>query len=353
MDSLIDLRTEFERAISEALDAASVEGVRVRFLGRKGLIAEEFKQMGQLTADERRVRGADLNDLKNFCETKLKDAQSRAGGGPRPAAAGLDVTLPGRATHAGAAHPLMTTLTDICDIFRLAGFDIASGPEVETDWYNFGALNIPEDHPARDMHDTFYLEKAGEGGRSREKAGEYLMRTHTSPVQIRVMERQKPPVRVIAPGRVYRRDDDVSHTPMFHQVEGLWVDRGVTMGDLKGLLDYFAKTLFGTSVRLRFRPSFFPFTEPSLEVDVSCVICGGGGRGECRTCKSTGWLEILGAGMVHPNVFCAVKYDPSKVTGLAFGMGVERIAMLRYAIDDIRLFYENDVRFLAGLGSLR
>ena len=330
-----------------AVGADGVEAVRVRFLGRKGLLADEFRRMGELGPDERRARGAALNELKVFCEKRLADARDRLAAGVR-SAAGVDVTLPGRRAPAGVAHPVMTTLRDICEVFRLAGFDIASGPEVETDRYNFEALNIPPDHPARDMHDTFYL--ADSNPKSKIQNPKFLLRTHTSPVQIRVMEKQKPPVRVIAPGRVYRRDDDVSHTPMFHQVEGLWVDAGVTLSDLKGLLEYFAKSIFGEGVRLRFRPSFFPFTEPSLEVDVSCVICGGGMHSRsCRTCKSTGWLEILGAGMVHPNVFRSVRYDSRRVTGLAFGMGVERITMLRYAIDDIRLFYENDIRFLQAL----
>lgn len=341
MADLTELRSDLERSLAGAKDARAVEAVRVRFLGRKGVIADLFGQMGTLSPEERRATGVALNELKQFCEKKIKEASTGIGAGQKRASA-FDVTLPGRAAFGGCAHPVITTMNDICGIFRLAGFDVAPGPEIETDWYNFEALNVPADHPARDMHDTFYV--GGSEGKTM-----YLLRTHTSPVQIHVMEKQKPPVRIIAPGRVYRRDDDPTHSPMFHQVEGLWVDRGVTMRDLKGLLEYFLKMLFGESVRARFRPSFFPFTEPSLEVDMSCVICGG--EKGCRTCKGTGWLEVLGAGMVHPNVFRAAGYDSSRVTGLAFGMGVERMAMIRYGIDDIRLFFENDLRFLAQLGS--
>ncbi|MBI4178276.1 phenylalanine--tRNA ligase subunit alpha [bacterium] len=359
MTDLDSIQGDFERALAGAADERALEEIRIRFLGRNGLIAAEFSRMSEVPPEGRRARGADLNKLKGFIESKLKEAQSGRSG-PAARSAAFDVTLPARSVSRGAAHPVLTTLNDICDIFGRAGFEIAGGPEAETDWYNFGALNVPADHPARDMHDTFYIADCGLriadlNSRSAIRNPQYLLRTHTSPVQIHVMEKRRPPVRVIAPGRVYRRDDDVSHAPMFHQVEGLWVDRGVTMRDLRGLLEYFAKTLFGSSVHLRLRPSFFPFTEPSLEVDVSCVICGGESRqraSACRTCKSTGWLEILGAGMVHPNVFKSVKIDPSSVTGLAFGMGVERIAMLRYAISDIRLFYENDVRFVAQFGAL-
>ncbi len=348
MSNLEDLKADVTRLLSEAKDAQAVEQIRIRFLGRKGVIAEHFSRMGDLSPEERRATGAALNDLKICCEKKIKEAADRFASG-RSRGDAIDVTLPGRPAHAGLTHPINETLRDICQTFRLAGFDVADGPEIETDWYNFEALNVPADHPARDMHDTFYVKMEEDGGR-REKAGEYLLRTHTSPVQIHVMEKQKPPVRIIAPGRVYRRDDDPTHSPVFHQVEGLWVEEGVTLRDLKGLLEYFLKMLFGESVRARFRPSFFPFTEPSLEVDMSCVICGGEDHSaHCRTCKATGWLEVLGAGMVHPNVFRAAGHNPSKVTGLAFGMGVERMAMIRYGIDDIRLFFENDVRFLSQL----
>ncbi len=355
MSAIADLREEFENRLARAQDGPALEDLRILFLGRKGHLADQFKQMGSLGPEDRRTTGAALNELKIHCERRLKEALGRMASSAPAGGRGVeqvDVTLPGRSVHAGSAHPLITTQNDICEIFRLAGFDIETGPEVETDWYNFGALNVPVDHPARDMHDTFYLASSTPpGGQGNKDPDAYLLRTHTSPVQIHVMERQKPPLRVIAPGRVYRRDDDISHTPMFHQVEGLWVDEGVTLRDLKGLLEYFAKRMFGESTGTRFRPSFFPFTEPSLEMDVSCVICGG--SRQCRTCKSSGWLEILGAGMVHPEVFRAVGIDPGKVTGLAFGMGVERIAMLRYAIDDIHQFYDNDLRFLADLGAGR
>jgi phenylalanyl-tRNA synthetase alpha chain len=248
------------------------------------------------------------------------------------------VTLPGRTRPPGRRHPVSRTMEEMARTFARLGFDVAAGPEIEFDWHNFEALNIPANHPARDMQDTFYVDLPG----ARE-ANPVLLRTHTSPVQIRTMLARKPPVRVIVPGRVYRRDSDLTHTPMFHQIEGLWVDRRVTFADLKGTLDAFAKAFFGPEVKTRFRPSFFPFTEPSAEVDVSCVRCGGKG---CRVCKMTGWLEVLGSGMVHPNVFSACGYDPSQVTGFAFGCGVERIAMLKYHVDDLRSFFEGDARFL-------
>jgi phenylalanyl-tRNA synthetase alpha chain len=243
----------------------------------------------------------------------------------------VDLTLPGRCAAAGAVHPITRVQDEIIAIFEGLGFSVAEGPEVESDHYNFGALNFPDDHPARDMQDTFHV------------SADTLLRTHTSPVQIRTMQAQRPPVRVICPGKVYRRDADITHSPMFHQVEGLAVDRDVSMGDLKGTLELFAREMFGARSRIRFRPSFFPFTEPSAEVDVLCFLCGGSG---CRVCKQSGWLEILGSGMVHPQVLKNVGYDPEEVTGWAFGMGVERVAMLKYGIDDIRLFFENDLRFL-------
>jgi phenylalanyl-tRNA synthetase alpha chain len=258
----------------------------------------------------------------------LEDLERRA----RLAADRPDLTLPGRRVVPGALHPLTQVHDEIVDVFTGMGFAVADGPEVELDYYNFEALNIPKDHPARDMQDTFYV------------SGEILLRTQTSPVQIRTMERQKPPVRIICPGRVYRRDADITHSPVFHQVEGLAVDRGISMSDLKGTLALFARELFGPDSRIRFRPSFFPFTEPSAEVDVLCFLCKGGG---CRVCKQSGWLEILGSGMVHPRILRAMGYDTEEVTGWAFGMGIERVAMLRYGVDDIRLFYENDLRFLS------
>ncbi|MFQ5354455.1 MAG: phenylalanine--tRNA ligase subunit alpha, partial [Thermodesulfobacteriota bacterium] len=245
----------------------------------------------------------------------------------------IDITLPGRKPYSAKLHPLTTIMIEVEDIFTGLGFSIAEGPELELDYYNFEALNIPRDHPARDMQDTFYI------------SNDLLLRTHTSPVQVRVMEAGAPPLRVIAPGTVYRRDSDVTHTPMFHQVEGFMVGSNITFSNLKAVLTHFLETLFGEKVAVRFRPSFFPFTEPSAEVDIQCVICGGTGS-TCRVCKATGWLEILGAGMIHPNVFKAVGYDAAEVSGFAFGLGIERIAMLKFGIDDIRLFFENDLRFI-------
>ena len=243
----------------------------------------------------------------------------------------VDVTLPGRRLPRGRLHPLNRIMAEVCDIFLHLGFEAVEGPEVELDWYNFEALNLPPDHPARDMQDTFYF------------SDKVLLRTHTSPMQIRTMEVRQPPVRIIAPGKVYRRDSDITHSPMFHQVEGLLVDKGVTFADLKGVLTAFVHQMFGPEVGVRFRPSYFPFTEPSAEVDIECVMCGGHG---CRVCQATGWLEVLGSGMVHPAVFEAVGYDPETYTGFAFGLGIERIAMLKYGVDDIRLFFDNDLRFL-------
>ena len=318
-----------------ATTSQDLEQVRVRYLGKKGLLTQLLRLMPSLPAAERPVVGREANEAKAEIETALgqrlvavEDAERRA----RLAADRLDLTLPGRRVVPGALHPLSRVLDEIIDVFVGLGFAVAEGPEVESDFYNFEALNIPKDHPARDMQDTFYI---GE---------EILLRTHTSPVQIRTMTRQKPPVRIICPGRVYRRDADITHSPMFTQVEGLAVDRGISMGDLKGTLELFARELFGPDSRIRFRPSFFPFTEPSAEVDVLCFLCKGGG---CRVCKASGWLEILGSGMVHPRVLQTVGYDPEEVTGWAFGMGVERVAMLKYGIDDIRLFFENDLRFLS------
>jgi phenylalanyl-tRNA synthetase alpha chain len=293
-----------------------------------------LRGLKDLPAGERPAAGQAVNGLKHELSALLdarglalreREEQSEFLRGT------IDVTLPGTPLALGASHPLSMVMRRIVEIFTGLGFVVEEGPEVETDRYNFGALNFPPDHPARDMQATLYV------------ADDLLLRTHTSPVQVRVMERRKPPLRCLMPGRVYRCDSDVSHSPMFHQVEGLAVGEGVHFGELKGLLGFFVRRMFGTGAKLRFRPSFFPFTEPSAEIDISCVICAGGG---CRVCKGSGWLEILGAGMVHPAVFEAVGYDPERYSGYAFGMGVERIAMLRYGIDDIRLFFENDVRFL-------
>ena len=325
-----------------ASSPAAVEQARVKYLGKKGELSQVMGSVGKLPPEQRREVGAVMNTVKAEIEKLLGEAVQRvedAALDAELAGEKLDVSLPGRSRAPGRRHPVSQTLEDIVETFRRLGFDVAHGPEVERDWYNFEALNVPADHPARDMQDTFYV-----GGPWAKEAGQVLLRTHTSPVQVRLMQLVKPPVRSVMPGRVYRKDSDITHTPMFHQVEGLLVDHGVTFAELKGTLDAFVKSFFGASVKTRFRPSFFPFTEPSAEVDVTCSICGGGG---CRVCKQTGWLEVLGSGMVHPNVFKAAGYDPAKVTGFAFGMGVERLAMLRYGIDDLRTMFENDSRFLA------
>ena len=323
------------RELELATTTHDLEQVRVRYLGKKGLLTQLLRSIPSLPPAERPVVGREANAAKAEIEAELGrrlGAVARAERRARLAADRVDLSLPGRRVVPGSLHPLTRVLDQIIDVFVGLGFTIAEGPEVESDYYNFEALNIPKDHPARDMQDTFYIEE------------EILLRTHTSPVQIRTMTRQKPPVRIICPGKVYRRDADITHSPMFTQVEGLAVDRDISMGDLKGTLELFARELFGPDSRIRFRPSFFPFTEPSAEVDVLCFMCKGGG---CRVCKASGWLEILGSGMVHPRVLKTVGYDPEEVTGWAFGMGIERVAMLKYGVDDIRLFFENDLRFLA------
>ena len=326
---------EAREALAAARTAADFEQIRIRFLGRQGALTQLLRSLGTLPAAERPVVGAAANEAKReleaLVEARLEEAAEAARRRER-AQSRLDLTLPGRRPARGAMHPLTQVEREIVRIFAGLGFSVAEGPEIETDWFNFEALNIPKDHPARDMQDTFYLSE------------DVLLRTHTSPAQVHVMQAQKPPVRIIVPGRVYRRDvADATHSPVFHQVEGLAVDARITMADLKGTLDLFAREMFGPRSRIRFRPSFFPFTEPSAEVDVLCFLCGGEG---CRVCKQSGWLEILGSGMVHPNVLRTVGYDPEEVTGWAFGMGIERIAMLKYGVDDIRLFFENDIRFL-------
>ncbi len=326
---------EARGATAAAHSAAELEQVRVRFLGRQGALTQLLRSLGTLPPEERPVVGAAANEAKRQLEALLEtrvDEARRAERVSERRRQRLDLTLPGRRPPLGTVHPLTRVHDEIVTIFAGLGFSVAEGPDIETDYYNFEALNIPADHPARDMQDTFYL------------PGGLLLRTHTSPVQIRTMLAQKPPVRIVVPGRVHRRDvPDASHSPVFHQVEGLAVDRHVTMADLKGTLELFAREMYGPKSRIRFRPSFFPFTEPSAEVDVVCFLCGGDG---CRVCKQSGWLEILGSGMVHPQVLRNVGYDPEEVTGWAFGMGIERIAMLKYGIDDIRLFFENDLRFL-------
>jgi phenylalanyl-tRNA synthetase alpha chain len=327
---------EAREAIERADSSADLEALRVRFLGRQGALTLLLRSLGTLPAEERPAVGAAANEAKRELEALLASRLAAAADRERRrqrAERRLDLTLPGRRPPQGAVHPLSRTHDEIVAIFVGLGFSVAEGPEIETDFYNFEALNIPKDHPARDMQDTFYVAEAT------------LLRTHTSPVQIRALRAAKGelPVKTITPGRVYRRDvPDASHSPVFHQVEGLAVDRHITMADLKGTLALFAREMFGPQSAIRFRPSFFPFTEPSAEVDVRCVMCGGTG---CRACGD-GWLEILGCGMVHPQVLRNGGYDPEEVTGWAFGMGIERIAMLKYGVDDLRLFFDNDLRFL-------
>jgi phenylalanyl-tRNA synthetase alpha chain len=340
------LREEFEAALREAVDASALQGVRDRYVGRKsGAVTALMKSLAGLASDARKEAGQELNALKEHVEARLEEARQRLETRVRDerlVRETVDVTLPGRIGPVGRLHPLTRTRQELEDIFLSMGYEVYDGPEVEDDYHNFEALNMPPDHPARDMQDTFYLE--GPGG--------LLLRTHTSSAQIRyLLANPHPPrVRIICPGRVYRRDSDITHSPMFHQVEALVVGPGITLADLKGTIEAFLHALFGAQYPVRFRPSFFPYTEPSVEVDLGCVVCGGTG---CRVCKTTGWLEIMGSGMVHPAVFEAVNarlgrvvYDPEVVTGFAFGLGIDRVAMVRHGIDDIRLFYENDLRFL-------
>ncbi len=322
-------------ALAQTGDLAGLEQLRVQFLGKKGVLTERLKQVGQLAPAQRPLAGQAINAAKEEIQRALearKAALAAAQLDARLSAAAIDVTLPGRGQRPGGLHPITRTLERIATFFIQVGFTVAEGPEVEDDFHNFEALNIPAHHPARAMHDTFYCD-----------AG-LLLRTHTSNVQIRTMETQPPPLRIIAPGRVYRCDSDITHTPMFHQVEGLFVDEAVSFADLKGVLDDFLRQFFEKAdLQVRFRPSYFPFTEPSAEVDIQCVMCDGQG---CRVCSQTGWLEVLGCGMVHPAVFQQVGIDSERYTGYAFGMGVERLAMLRYGVNDLRLFFENDLRFL-------
>ena len=332
-EELEALRHAIETTPIDSEEAA--EAFRIRFLGqRSGQITHLFKRIREAPPEERPRIGQQLNALKRLAEQRLEEARARLRRAARPRTEVPDLTLPGRRTFTGSLHPLTRTLEAIVRVFEQLGFSVAEGPEIEDDWHNFTALNFPPDHPARDMQDSFYITE------------DILMRTHTSPVQVRTMERMngEVPVKIICPGKVYRRDnDDATHSHMFTQIEGLVIDRHIRMSDLKGTLLQFAREMFGKDARIRMRPSYFPFTEPSAEVDVSCMICRGDG---CRTCKQTGWLEILGSGMVHPRVLEMSGYDPNEYSGFAFGMGVERIAMLKYGIDDIRHFYLNDVRFL-------
>lgn len=335
-DRLMEIGKNARTEIAGAKTLDELKQIQVQYLGKKGEITSVLRGMGQLPPEERPVVGGVANEIRDELtelfgarEGELKESARKVS----MAAEKIDVTLPGRPQELGHLHPLTRVLEEISEIFLGLGFTIAEGPEIETDYYNFEALNIPKEHPAREMQDSFYI------------TPEILLRTHTSPVQIRTMEKVAPqvPVRIIAPGKVYRRDDDATHSPMFHQVEGLVIDRDISLSDLKGTLLLFAQQMFGPKQQVRLRPSFFPFTEPSAEVDISCVICAGQG---CRTCKGSGWIEILGSGMVHPRVLEMSGYDPEEYTGYAFGMGVERIAMLKYGVDDLRLFFLNDVRML-------
>jgi phenylalanyl-tRNA synthetase alpha chain len=333
VDSTItQIYKESVREIESAATADEIQALNIKYLGRKGAVTQFLRNISSLPAEERPSAGKEANQVKLKIEAACNQALDRLKKAAETNVQAIDVSLPGRTTAPGSLHPLTQITHRICDIFIRMGFEVVEGPEVESDYYNFEALNIPKNHPARDMQDTFYVSE------------EIVLRTHTSPTQPRVMEKSKPPVRIIAPGKVYRCDSDLTHTPMFHQVEGLLVDENVSFGDLKGTLTSFVHQMFDPQTRLRFRPSFFPFTEPSAEVDILCVICRGKG---CRVCSQTGWLEVLGSGMVHPAVFENVNYDTSRYTGFAFGMGVERIAMLKFGIDDIRKYFDNDIRFLS------
>jgi len=326
--------------ISSASNLASLDQIRVQYLGKTGLITEQLKQLGQLPPEERKAVGQEINLAKQALASAIdlrRDSLQADALNMRLAAESVDVTLPGRRMDTGGLHPVTLTIQRMQEIFSQLGFALAEGPQIEDDFHNFTALNVPANHPARAMQDTFYLENFG-------TEEPLLLRTHTSSVQIRYMEAHQPPIRIIAPGRVYRCDSDMTHSPMFHQVEGLMVDKDITFADLKGILDEFFRAFFeDDGIKMRFRASFFPFTEPSAETDITCVHCHGAG---CRVCKNTGWLEVMGCGMVHPNVLKHVGIDSEQYTGFAFGMGVERLAMLRYQMNDLRVLFENDVRFL-------
>ncbi|VAW84830.1 Phenylalanyl-tRNA synthetase alpha chain [hydrothermal vent metagenome] len=328
------MQQQAEQDVAQAENIADLEQVRVTFLGKKGQLTSQLRALGSLPSEERSKAGQEVNRIKarlqGLIEARRKQISDEVLAN-KLASESIDVTLPGRGIESGGIHPISRTMARIEQIFAKAGFDVAEGPEIESDYYNFEALNIPADHPARAMHDTFYVNE------------NTVLRTHTSPVQIRVMTSQEPPLRVIAPGRVYRCDSDVTHTPMFHQVEGFLVDKNTSFAELKGLIHDFLREFFEEDLKVRFRPSYFPFTEPSAEVDMECVICVGKG---CRVCSHTGWLEVLGCGMIQPKVFDNVGIDNEKYTGFAFGMGVERLTMLRYGVNDLRLFFDNDLRFL-------
>ncbi|PRD39689.1 UNVERIFIED_CONTAM: pheS [Trichonephila clavipes] len=334
MSDLQTLVAQALAALAGAEDGAAVEALRVQYLGKKSQLSELSRRMGQLSDEERRAFGAELNAAREAITGALNDrkqALEAAALAQQLQAERIDVSLPGRGQAPGGLHPVTRVLERIEDFFTHVGFTVADGPEVEDDFHNFEALNIPSHHPARAMHDTFYFDATR------------LLRTHTSPVQVRVMESQQPPIRIVCPGRVYRCDSDLTHSPMFHQVEGLLIDENVSFADLKGVIEDFLRVFFEKELAVRFRPSYFPFTEPSAEVDIQCVMCSGSG---CRVCKQTGWLEVLGCGMVHPQVLKNCGIDPDRFQGFAFGMGVERFAMLRYGVNDLRLFFDNDVRFL-------
>jgi phenylalanyl-tRNA synthetase alpha chain len=334
LNELEKIRNETVISISKASTEKAISEIRVKVLGKKGSLTQLLKRLGTLPEADRREIGKRANQVKEDLEGKIEEALLQIEERERREALErekIDVSLPGRRIPIGKRHPLTQVLDEIIDIFSRLGFEVVEGPEVELDYYNFEALNIPKGHPAREMQATFFISE------------DVVLRTHTSPMQVRVMEKKRPPVRMICPGAVYRCDSDPTHSPMFHQVEGLLVDKGITFADLKGLLTVFVYQMFGKETKLRFRPSFFPFTEPSAEIDIECFICGGKG---CGVCSNTGWLEILGSGMVDPAVYKFVDYDPEEVTGFAFGMGIERIAMLKFGIHDIRLFFTNDLRFL-------
>jgi phenylalanyl-tRNA synthetase alpha chain len=337
---IISFKKAFLAELNSVVGLSELQQLRVKYLGKKGLVTSKLKTLSTIPSELRPAYGKTLNEVKGYIKEEIGKRESllkKEEFERRTLSDAIDITLPGKFTSFGREHPINKVLSEIIRIFVSMGFEVEEGPEVELDYYNFEALNIPKDHPARDMQDTFYISSTGSFGE------DIVLRTHTSPVQIRVMEKRKPPLKIVAPGKVYRCDADISHTPMFHQVEGFMVDTDIAFSDLKGVLESFIHGFFDVETPVRFRPSFFPFTEPSAEVDIGCIFCSGKG---CRVCKNTGWLEILGAGMINPRVFEMVRYDPELYIGFAFGMGVERLTMLKYSIDDIRLFFENDMRFL-------
>lgn len=334
LNDLHSIKKAFHEEMERALSLQDIQNLKIRYLGKKGILTGKLKSLGSIPKEQRPEYGSSLNELKKFIETLLNQQEEKYKSSELNKSLQtqqIDITIPGCFIPSGHLHPITQVLDEIISIFISLGFTVEEGPEVELDYYNFEALNFPQDHPARDMQDTFFI------------SDDIVLRTHTSSVQVRIMEKNTPPLRVIAPGKVYRCDADVSHIPMFHQLEGFMVDKHIRMSDLKGILELFIQRVFGRNTSVRLRPSFFPFTEPSAEIDISCVICKGAG---CNVCKGTGWLEILGAGMINPKVYEKAGYDPEQYSGFAFGLGIERVAMLKYGIDDIRLFPENDMRFL-------